>query len=222
VVLSSGDVAETDPSELPIFELPLALVPAERVPLHIFEERYRLMIGDCIDRDGPFGIVLRDEDGARAIGCSAVVAEVVERHDDGRLDIVARGEAPFRVLERFETDDWPAALVEMIDVDEATAELGAELTEAREAFAKLLEAVGADPSRADAPASAYPIAAQIEMPALDKQLLLEEEDERERLQTLTGSLRRLLTGLERARKDADLARSNGHKPGTIPKLGDNP
>ena len=218
MVLIIGCVAETDPSELPIFELPLALVPAERVPLHIFEERYRLMIGDCIERDLPFGIILRDEEGARSIGCSALVADVVERHDDGRMDIVIRGEAPFRVLERFEADDWPAALVEMIDVDDSADEFAAELAEARKAFAKLLEAVGADPSRAEASTSAYPIAAQIEMPPLDKQLLLEEEDERERLQALTGSLRRLLTGLERARRDADRARSNGHKPGTIPKI----
>ena len=208
---------EEPSSELPIFELPLALVPAERVPLHIFEERYRLMIGACIDDDTPFGIVLRDEDGARAVGCSALVADVVERHEDGRLDIVVRGERPFRVLERFEAEHWPAALVEMIAVDEDTGQMAEELGEAREAFAKLLEAVGADPARAEASGSAYPIAAQVEMPALDKQLLLEEEDERERLQALAGSLRRLHAGLVKARKDADLARSNGHKPGS-PKI----
>lgn len=205
-------------SELPIFELPLALVPAERVPLHVFERRYRLMIADCIERDAPFGIVFSDEDGPRSIGCTALVAEVVERHEDGRMDIVARGEAPFRVLERFEAPDWPAATIELIDVQDSTVALGAELDDAREAFAKLLEAVGADPARADASASAYPIAAQIEMPAIDKQRLLEEGDERERLQVLATSLRRLLAGLEKARRDADHARSNGHKPGAIPKI----
>jgi Lon protease-like protein len=147
-------VAETVPSELPIFELPLALVPAERVPLHIFEDRYRLMIGDCIDRGVPFGIVLRDEDGARSIGCSALVADVVERHDDGRLDIVARGERPFRILDRFEAEEWPAAMVEMIDVDDSTERMPAELEESREAFSKLLEAVRADPARAEASTSA--------------------------------------------------------------------
>ena len=145
-------MAEPVPSELPIFELPLALVPAERVPLHIFEDRYRLMISDCIDRGLPFGIVLRDEDGARSIGCSALVADVVERHDDGRLDIIARGETPFRVLDRFEAEEWPAAVVEMIDVDDSTARMPAELKEAQEAFAKLLEAGGADPARAEASA----------------------------------------------------------------------
>ena len=205
-------------SELPIFELPLALVPAERVPLHIFERRYRLMVADCIERDAPFGIVLRDEDGARAVGCTAMVSDVVERHDDGRMDIVVRGETPFVVLKRFDAPDWPAATVEMIDVDDSTAGLGSELDEARSEFAKLLEAVGADPGRAEASESAYPIAAQIEMPASDKQLLLEERDERERLQALAGSLRRLLTGLQRARREAEHARSNGHKPGTKPTI----
>jgi Lon protease-like protein len=211
-------VDEPIPKELPIFELPLTLVPAERVPLHIFEERYRLMIGDCIDRDLPFGILLRDEDGVRSIGCSALVADVVERHGDGRMDIVVRGEAPFRVLDRFEAEEWPAAMVEMIDVDDSTADLSAELEEAQEAFARLLEAVGAEPARAEASSSAYPIAAQVEMPPIDKQLLLEEEDEGERLQSLSISLRKLHSGLLRARRDANQARTNGHKPGTIPKI----
>ena len=80
------------PEELPIFELPLAIVPAEQVPLHIFEERYRLMIAHCLEEDAPFGIVFPDDYlGARAIGCSAHVAEVLERYEDGRLDIVVTG-----------------------------------------------------------------------------------------------------------------------------------
>jgi Lon protease-like protein len=211
-------VADPRRNELPIFELPLALVPAERVPLHIFERRYRLMIADCIERDTPFGIVLRDEDGARSVGCTALVADVIERHDDGRMDVVVRGESPFRVLERYEAPDWPAATVEMIAVDDSTAGLDAELEQARRAFAELLEAVGADPDRAAASESAYPIAAQVEMPATDKQLLLEESEEGERLQALAGSLRRLLTGLRNARREADRARSNGHKPGTMPRI----
>ena len=216
--ISSAPVDQPTRSELPIFELPLALVPAERVPLHIFEPRYQLMIADCIEHDAAFGIVFRDEDGARAIGCTALVADVTERHDDGRMDIVVRGETPFRVLERFEADEWPAASVEMIAVEEPAAEPTAELEAAREAFAKLLEAVGADPARAEASGAAYPIAAQIEMPAIDKQRLLEEEDERERLRALAASLRRLLAGLRKARRDAERARGNGHKPGAIPKI----
>ena len=89
--------------ELPLFELPVVLLPGELMPLHIFEERYKRMIGHCLETEEPFGIVLRDDDGsARRIGCTARVTEVLERFDDGRMDIVVTGEEPFRVLERFD------------------------------------------------------------------------------------------------------------------------
>ncbi len=207
------------PTELPIFELPLAIVPAEKVPLHIFEDRYRLMIGHCLEDDAPFGIVLRDNSGARAIGCSARVAEVIERYDDGRLDIVVTGEDPFRVLDRFETPDWPAAQVEVLSP--AAAGPGSEqpLELARAAFAELLEAVGAQPERAEAATDAYAIAAQIEMPAGEKQALLECDGEEERLVSLEASLRRLIAGLKRSQLLAERAKSNGHSKGRIGPIG---
>jgi ATP-dependent Lon protease len=207
------------PTELPIFELPLAIVPAEQVPLHIFEDRYRLMIGHCLEEDAPFGIVLRDDSGARAIGCSARVAEVVERYDDGRLDIVVAGEDPFRVLDRFDAPDWPAAQVEMLQATPPEVDPGQVLQLARAAFAELLEAVGAQPERAETAAGAYAIAAQIEMPATEKQALLEAEGEAERLVGLEASLRRLIAGLKRSRELAERAKSNGHSKGRIGPIG---
>jgi ATP-dependent Lon protease len=94
--------------ELPIFELPLVLLPGEQVPLHIFEERYKRMIGASLEQGEPFGIVLRDDEGARSIGCTARVDDVLERFDDGRMNIVVSGEARFRVLDRFESPEYPA------------------------------------------------------------------------------------------------------------------
>ena len=161
-------MAEPDASELPIFELGLAIVPTERVPLHIFEERYRAMIGDCLERETPFGIVFRDDDGARAIGCTALVSEVLERYDDGRLDMIVRGGEPFRVLDRFDAPEWPAAQVEMIEPT-TSGEAGDELSETRTAFAALLEAVGAEPQRAEKADDAFTIAAQVELPGKEKQ-----------------------------------------------------
>ena len=102
-------------SELPLFELPIVLLPGELMPLHIFEERYKRMIGHCLEAEEPFGIVLRDDDGsARRIGCTARVTEVLERFDDGRMDIIVTGEEPFRVLERFDGTDYPAGEVEAV------------------------------------------------------------------------------------------------------------
>src|SRR5436190_293050 len=99
-----------DGVELPIFELPIVILPGELLPLHIFEERYVRMIGHCLETTEPFGIVFRDEEGtAHRIGCTARVTEVLERFDDGRMNIVVTGEQPFRVLERFEEPDYPAA-----------------------------------------------------------------------------------------------------------------
>jgi Lon protease-like protein len=206
------------PSELPIFELPLAIVPAEQVPLHIFEERYRLMIAHCLEDGTPFGIVLRDDSGARAIGCTASVAEVLERYDDGRLDIIVTGGEPFRVLDRFDADDWPAAQVEMLPPESGGAEAHDPLLLARAAFAELLTAVGAQPERAEAAADAYTIAAQIEMPPGEKQALLECDGEGERLVSLEGSLRKLIAGLKRSRELAERAKSNGHGQGRIGPL----
>lgn len=207
-----------DAVELPIFELPLAIVPDERVPLHIFEPRYRAMIGACLERDAPFGIVLKDDHGPREVGCSASVTDVVERYEDGRLDIVCLGVSRFRVIERFEAEQWPAGMVEDLGPTPA-AQPGPELDAARAAFAALLEAVGAEPARAEAATGTYPIAAQIELPAREKQELLERDDERERLVAIERFLRRLLSGITRARDIAERAKTNGHGTGRIGPIG---
>src|SRR5262245_32538002 len=100
--------------ELPIFELPIVLLPGEQLPLHIFEDQYKRMVGRALDQGEPFGIVLRDDDGARSIGCTARVDDVLERFEDGRLNIVVSGEAPFKVLDRFESPEYPAGEVELM------------------------------------------------------------------------------------------------------------
>ncbi len=200
--------------ELPIFELGLAIVPGERVPLHIFEPRYRAMIGHCLEESVPFGIVLTDDEGPRSLGCTALVSDVVERYEDGRMDIVVTGGRPFRVLERFEAEHWPAGRVALTDRGEGGG-APKELRAAREAFAELLESVGAQPERADAAADAFAIAAQIEMPPAQKHALLECDDERDRLVLLERSLRRLTAGVARSRDLAERAKGNGHAPGRI-------
>ena len=197
--------------ELPIFELPTVLLPGELMPLHIFEERYKRLIGHCLEAEEPFGIVFRDEDGsARRIGCTARVTEVVERFDDGRMDIVVTGEAPFRVLERFEGEGYPAGEIEAV---ESEAEAGDdELAEsARDAFAKLVERVsGTELDSSDlAGSDAYAIAARVELPAETKQRLLELRSEDDRMATLGRALGTLLDTLERSREIAERAKMNG-------------
>ena len=196
-------------AELPIFELPLALVPSERVPLHIFEPRYRAMIASCREHDAPFGIVLTDEEGARSVGCTVLVEQVAKTYPDGGMDIIARGQEVFRVLDRFQAREWPAARAEPVATGQPGGGSGAELAEARAAFAKLLEAVGADADRASEADSAFAIAAQIELPGERKQRHLEAEDEERRLAILSALIRELLAELTRKREMVRRAASNG-------------
>ena len=70
-------------TELGLFPLPLVLLPSEHVPLHIFEERYKELIGECLDDDSEFGLVFADETGIREIGTRAAVLEVLTRFEDG-------------------------------------------------------------------------------------------------------------------------------------------
>jgi Lon protease-like protein len=199
--------------ELPIFELPLVLLPGELLPLHIFEERYKRMIARCLEDEEPFGIVFRDDEGgARRIGCEARVTEVTERFDDGRLNIIVTGERPFRVLDRFEASDYPAGEVEPVearlgDQDETTDSA----TEAREAFAELVRRIGGEPPEpAELEAyDSYGLAARVELPPDTKQRLLELRSEPERMRILAAALGSLVTAVARSREIAERAKVNG-------------
>jgi len=86
-------------SLLPLFPLNLVLLPNAKLPLHIFEERYKEMIGEALERESEFGIVLAGEKGIVNTGCTASVDRVVERYPDGRLDIMIRGQRRFELLQ---------------------------------------------------------------------------------------------------------------------------
>jgi Lon protease-like protein len=202
---------DPDAVELPIFELPVVLLPGELMPLHIFEERYKRMINSCLEAGEPFGIVFRDaEAGAHRIGCEARVTEVTERFDDGRLNIVVTGERPFRVLDRFEAPEFPAGEVEPVDASPAPGDAD-DATSAREAFAELVERVGGE--RPDAEAlealDSYGIAARVELPNETKQRLLELRSEPERMTVLASALGALVETVARSREIAERAKVNG-------------
>jgi Lon protease-like protein len=198
--------------ELPIFELPVVLLPGELMPLHIFEERYKRMIGHCLEEDEPFGIVFRDDDGsAQRIGCTAQVTEVLERFEDGRMDIVVTGGEPFRVLERFDGAEYPAGEIETVGGadEEGNDEVAAEAV--RETFADLVQRVSGNelPSEELAGSDSYAIASRVELPVETKQRLLELRSEDERMRTLGAALDVLLETLARSREIAERAKMNG-------------
>ena len=194
----------------PLFPLELVLLPEEVLPLHIFEDRYKLMIGSCLEEDSEFGIIWLADDGLRDVGCSARVAQVLERMDDGRMNILARGERPFRLNRRIEELPYPAGDVEFLDDDYEDADTDL-LEEAHERYADLVEHVTDErPAETQlAELDAYGMAATIELSAAPKQALLEERSEAARLRVVRELFDLARQRLEQAARTNELARSNG-------------
>lgn len=202
-----------DGVELPIFELPVVILPGELLPLHIFEEQYVRMIGHCIETAEPFGVVFRDDEGtAHRIGCTARVTEVLERFEDGRMNIVVTGEQPFRVLERFEEPDYPAGEIEPIATEDEPSDDDPDAADmARQAFIELVNSVsGEPPEDMDVDTEdAYGIAARVELPVETKQALLEQRAESERMRMLGNALRALVDAVAHFEEIAERAKMNG-------------
>lgn len=108
------------PRLLPLFPLQLVAFPGIAVPLHIFEERYKTMVGNC-ERDGSeFGIVLAREEGIVNAGCTVMVEKVLERYPDGRFDLIARGQRRFMLVSLNQELDWLRGEVEYFEDDDFT------------------------------------------------------------------------------------------------------
>ena len=194
----------------PLFPLGLVLLPSEVVPLHIFEERYKLMIGQCLEEETEFGIVWLADGGLREVGCTARVTQVLERMDDGRMNILVQGARPFRLLRRIEDMPYPAGDVEFLDDDPDDPDEGA-LGGARERYADLVEHVTDERPAAHqlAELDAYGMAATIELAPEPKQSLLEERSEDARLRTVGDLFAVALQRLVKAEEAQETARSNG-------------
>ena len=194
----------------PLFPLGLVLLPSEMVPLHIFEERYKTMIEACLDDDTAFGIVWLSEDGLKQVGCTAEVARLLQRAEDGRMNILVQGAQPFRLLRRIDDLPYPAGDIELVDEPPSEADADVEAA-ARERYADLVErATDSRPDEQDlAQLDAYGMAASIDFEAGPKQELLELRSEDERLRRLTELLRTTMKRLDYAERAQELSRSNG-------------
>ncbi len=196
--------------DFPLFPLELVALPAELLPLHIFEERYKAMVEHCLEEESEFGIVWMSDDGLRPVGCACEIAEVLERLDDGRINLVARGTRAFRIESRQDDLPYPAATVEFLDdrpedPDEEAAET------ARRAYAELVEEATTRELSGEEleEMSAYDMAATVEFGLDAKQGLLDLRSENARMRLVTRLMRAALRRLAYVEKAQVRARSNG-------------
>jgi Lon protease-like protein len=194
----------------PLFPLGIVALPTESVPLHIFEDRYRRMIDECLQAEREFGIVWLSEEELKPVGCACEIDKVLERMHDGRLNILALGTRPFRLVERQDDLHHPAGVVEFLADDpeqpdpeaaQTTHELYAELVEqATDQQMEEEELEGMD---------AYRMAATVEFGPDAKQELLELRSENARLRLLALLFRAAIKRLELVERAQARARSNG-------------
>lgn len=175
--------------EIGLFPLGTVLVPSERLPLHIFEPRYRELVAECLARSVEFGLIYQDDVGQKSVGTRAGVVEVLERFPDGRLNIMVAGGGRFRILEPTEGRSFSTAWVEDIpDADDAPSPQ--ELAACMEAFGRILSLMGGDAPDLDGAqdAPSFAIAAHLGLPPDLKQELLEIDSERQRVLRITEAL----------------------------------
>jgi Lon protease-like protein len=208
-------------SGFPLFPLGIVALPGEGVPLHIFEDRYRRMIEHCLEGEPgslerAFGIVWLSDAELKTVGCVCEVEQVLERMDDGRLNILARGLRPFRLLERQDDLPYPAGHIELLDEeDDGAAGRAADTAEAsgaaRELYRELVkQATDRDLDGPElAGMDAYRMASTVEFDIDSKQELLELRSEGARMRLLADMLRTALERLDLAERAQARARSNG-------------
>jgi Lon protease-like protein len=196
--------------EFPLFPLGLVALPEELIPLHIFEDRYKLMINGCLESGGEFGIVWMADDGLRDVGCACTIDRVLETTDDGRINLVARGTRPFWIAERESHLPYPAATVQFLQDREESPESDAAVA-ARKVYAELVRrATDHDPEDADvASMTAYGMAATVDFGLEAKQGLLELRSENARLALVTRLFRAAFKRLDFVDRAQTRARSNG-------------
>ena len=197
-------------TELGLFPLPLVLLPTEQVPLHIFEERYKDLIAECLDDEAEFGLVYADEAGIREIGTRAAVIEVLTRFEDGRMNILVEGRDRFRLLEltsgkTFQTGET-TPFEDVDDLADADTE-----ERARALFDRLRELTSSEIQMPEpgTPRLSYVLAARVELTAEAKLELLAETSENVRLERVCELLEEAAVAVERQRTAAERAAGNG-------------
>jgi Lon protease-like protein len=212
--------------QIPIFPLSnIVFFPSVMLPLHIFEERYKTMINECVEKDSPFGIVLLrgDEESSSTIEKVGVLTRVtrVERLAEGRMNILTEGQTRFRVIEFDSPEPFWRAKVELIDdLPELESELESltlEVTELyREAYRKGLVLTGERPGKLELPESSlnfsFMVSYILDIDVGEKQNLLEMTSTPERLSSLIADLRGANERLEQQiheKKLIETVRGNG-------------
>jgi Lon protease-like protein len=197
---------------IPLFPLQLVVFPRTRLPLHIFEERYKEMVGNAIRDSSEFGIVLAKDEGIVNAGCTVVVDKVLEMYPDGQMDIMTRGQQRFEIARLSEEKEYLQAEVDYFDDEDLTpvpADLRAKAVANYQVLSKLdVVRSHSEPNLEDLQLS-FQLAQAV--PDLDfLSMLLRERSEAARLQHFNHYLAEYLPRQATIERMKQLGPTNGH------------
>jgi Lon protease-like protein len=198
--------------KIPLFPLDVVLFPGAPLPLHIFEERYRDMVRDCVTRETVFGVVCASREGLAVVGCAARIARILQDYPDGRRDILTEGTDRFEIVHLDDSLSYLQADVRMFADSglDASRELRAECVALH---FEVLELAGADVQHIGIDLD-QPISFQIAraLPAgLDfKQELLTMRSDQGRTERLLEFYKMVLPKLRGGVQARQSAERNGH------------
>ncbi len=206
---------------LPLFPLDVVLLPEEPLPLHIFEDRYKEMVGECLEAKArgtgqqEFGVILAKENEICNVGCSARIVNVTRKYEDGRLDILTVGRRRFEILLTNEERAFLRGSVEFFDDEEADTPSDPEAQSAIEIFTRFirkLRQAAEMPIHLTRPYRylSFRLAAPLPLDLEMKQHLLTLRGEAERLRQLVSVMEIMSDQFDRIEKKRKKAGGNGH------------
>ena len=201
------------PTRIPLFPLEVVLFPGMPLPLHIFEQRYRVMVARCVKENLEIGIILAAETGIVKVGCTAEIVEKLKEYTDGRTDILCEGRALFRVIEILNEKEYQEAIVEYL-VEDVIAQDPEKENHLIERFQVSHALVFGQPwitsSRDEEISLAFQMAARLPLELEAKQTLLEIPEESARRAFLLQKINELLPQLAQRQRLRQVAGGNGH------------
>ena len=201
------------PARIPLFPLDVVLLPGMTLPLHIFEPRYKAMIGRCLREHIEFGMILAQDSSASSVGCTAEITRKIKDYSDGRMDILVEGRAVFRLIELLDDNEYYEGVVGYLPEDAMPqdAPKEKELTEVfQECHLLLFGHLWHGSQHKDDVALAYKLAARLPLDLKQRQMILEKRNESERREYLMQYANELLPKLAERQVARHCAAANGH------------
>ena len=211
---------------IPLFPLGVVLLPEVFLPLHIFEERYKSMISECLAEHKEFGIVYFSGSEMKKVGCSAQILKVLRRYENGEMDIMTVGKNRFFIKEIYETKAYLEARV--VHFDDEPEEENEELRPLATRGIKYLRELqtvlrakwdGRPLAHVDAKRISFLISGNDGFTLAEKQRLLEMTSTRKRLEDSIAALQKVIHRAWLTQEIEEIISGNGDLKKALEKYG---